>query len=86
MKAQSFPHPYLNYKAMGATVKMGAKEKIGDRDMFVLTFEPPAGSPVKQYIDAETYLTVTHDVTTDVPQMGRSNKPATPRISAPSTA
>ena len=71
MKSQSFPHPYLNYKAMGATVKMGPNEKIGDRDMFVLTFEPPAGSPVKQYIDAETFLTARTVLTTDLPQIGR---------------
>lgn len=70
MKSQSFPHPYLNYKAMGATVKKGPNEKIGDRDVFVLTFEPPAGSPVKQYIDAETYLTVRTVLTTDIPQVG----------------
>jgi hypothetical protein len=71
MKAQSFPHPFLTYKAMGATVTMGPKEKIGDRDMFVLTFEPAAGSPVKQYIDAETFLSARTVITTDLPQMGR---------------
>ena len=76
MKAQSFPHPFLNYKAMGATVTKGPNEKIGDRDMFVLTFEPPAGSPVKQYIDAATFLPARTELTTDVPQMGKIEQSA----------
>ena len=71
MKAQGFPHPFLNYKASGAAVKLGAKEQIKGRDMFVLTFEPPAGFPIKQYIDAETYLPARTIVTAEVPQMGK---------------
>jgi hypothetical protein len=71
MKAQSFPHPFLNYKAMGSSATLGAKEQIDGRDMFVLTVEPPAGSPVKQFIDAETYLPIRTMLTTDVPQFGK---------------
>src|SRR5688572_25731394 len=33
MRAQSFPHPFLNYKASGSTVKLGASEKVNGRDM-----------------------------------------------------
>ena len=58
MKANSFPHPFLNYKAMGTRVKLSGKEKVGDRDAFVLMFEPTTGSAIKQFIDAETYLPV----------------------------
>ena len=71
MKAQGFPNPMLNFKATGTTVKLGAKEQIKGRDMFVLTFEPPAGFPIKQYIDAETYLPARTIVTAEVPQMGK---------------
>jgi hypothetical protein len=71
LKASSFPHPFLNYKAMGTTVTLGPPGKIGDRAMFVMTLEPTAGSPVKQYVDAETYLPVRVVVTTDVPAMGK---------------
>jgi zinc protease len=71
MKAQSFPNPFMNYKAMGMAVKLGPKEQVGGRDMFVLTFEPSVGSPLKTYIDAETYLPTRSMITAEVPQMGK---------------
>jgi len=71
MKAQSFPHPFLNYKAAGSSVKLGAKEQVGGRDMFVLTFMPAAGEPIKQYVDAETYLPARTIITAEIPQMGK---------------
>jgi outer membrane lipoprotein-sorting protein len=71
MKAQSFPHPFLNYKAMGMAVKVGAKEQVGGRDMHVLTLEPAVGSPVKIYIDAETFMPGRTLITTEIPQMGK---------------
>ena len=67
----SFPHPLLNYKEMGATARLGGKEKIGERDAYSLSLEPPSGSVVHLYIDAETYLPVKVMVTADVPQLGR---------------
>lgn len=70
MKSNSFPHPFLNYKAQGTTVKMTAKEKVGARDAFVLTFEPSGGPPVKQYVDAETYLPIRTVIKINVPQAG----------------
>src|SRR5215831_5469572 len=54
MRNGSFPHPFLTYKEMGISVKLAANEKVGDRDAFVLIFEPPAGSTVRNYIDAQT--------------------------------
>jgi len=71
MKAQSFPHPFLNYKAAGSSVKLGAKEQVGGRDMFVLTFMPAAGEPIKQYVDAETYLPARTIITAEIQQMGK---------------
>jgi outer membrane lipoprotein-sorting protein len=71
MKAQAFPHPFLNYKASGTSAKLGAKEQVGGRDMFVLTFQPAAGEPIKQYVDAETYLPARTIITAEVPQMGK---------------
>jgi hypothetical protein len=67
----SFPHPLLNYKEMGATARLGGREKIGERDAYSLSLEPPSGSVVHLYIDAETYLPVKVMVTADVPQLGR---------------
>ena len=66
----SFPHPFLNYKDMGTTVKLIGKEKVGEREAYVLTFDPASGSEVRQYIDAETYLPLKVVVRMDVPQLG----------------
>ena len=71
MKAQGFPHPFLSYKANGMSVKLGAKEQILGKDMYLLTFEPTAGLPIKQYVDATTFLPARTIITADVPQMGR---------------
>jgi outer membrane lipoprotein-sorting protein len=71
LKSQGFPHPFLNYKASGMAVKLGPKEQVGGRDMFVLTFQPTAGEPIKQYVDAETFLPARTIVTAEVPQMGK---------------
>ena len=49
----SFPSSFLTYKEMGISAKLGDKQKVGERDAFVVIFEPPAGSVVRQYIDAE---------------------------------
>ena len=67
----SFPNPLLNYKQLGTTAQLSGKEKIGERDAYLLVFEPPTGSVVRQYIDAETYLPVKLVVKVDVPQLGR---------------
>jgi outer membrane lipoprotein-sorting protein len=76
MKANSFPHPFMNYKAMGTTVKLVGKEKAGTRDAFVLLFEPTAGSAIRQLVDAETYLPVRTVVTVDLPQVGSMEQTA----------
>ena len=71
MKAQAFPHPFMNYKASGMSVKLGAKEKVGDRDAYLLTFEPTSGFPIKVFIDAETSMPLRTIIRADVPQMGQ---------------
>ena len=38
--------------------KLSGKEKVGDRDAFVAGVRADAGSPIRQFIDAETYLPV----------------------------
>lgn len=71
MKAQRFPNPFLDYKSTGMSVKLApAKEKIGDKEAYLLTFEPPSGNPIKTYIDATTYLPLRTVVRATVPQMG----------------
>jgi zinc protease len=71
MRAGSFPHPFLTYKEMGATVRLGGREKVGEREAYLLILEPPSGSVVREYIDAETYLPMKVVMKIDVPQVGR---------------
>jgi hypothetical protein len=70
MKNGMFPTPFLNYKEQGATVELGGKEKVGERDAYLLIFRPKSGSVARQYIDAESYLPVKLVVKVDVPQIG----------------
>ena len=67
----SFPHPFLNYKELGSTAQLEGKEKVGERDAYVVIFEPTSGSVVRQYIDTETYLPAKTAIKVDVPQLGR---------------
>jgi zinc protease len=71
MRNGSFPHPFLNYKEMGSTAQLGGKEKVGERDAYVVIFEPPSGSVVRHYIDAETYLPLKTTIKVEVPQLGQ---------------
>ena len=52
----TFPHPLFNYKELGSTARLVGKEKVGDRDAFVVLLTPTKGSEVRYYLDAETYL------------------------------
>ncbi len=76
MKANSFPHPFLDYKAKGVKVTLTGKEKVGDRDAFVVVFEPSTGSPIRQFIDAESFLPVRSMVKITTPQTGELEQTA----------
>jgi len=66
----SFPSPLLNYKNLGISAKLGGKEKVGDREAFVITFEPTTGPVVRQYFDTETHLPLKSVISLEVPQLG----------------
>jgi outer membrane lipoprotein-sorting protein len=70
MKNAQFPNALMNYKEMGATVELADKEKVGDRDAYVLIGKPKTGPVVRQYIDAETYLPIKGVFKVMVPQLG----------------
>ena len=76
MKANSFPHPFLDYKAKGVKATLSGKEKVGERDAFVVVLEPATGSPVRQFIDAESYLPVRSMVKITTPQTGEIEQTA----------
>jgi len=70
MRNATFPTPFLDYKERGVTVELGAREKVGGKDAFLLTIKPKSGPAVRQWVDAETYLPVRVVVKVEVPQMG----------------
>jgi zinc protease len=71
MKNGSFPHPFLNYKSLGTTAQLTGKEKVGDRDALVVTFDPTSGSTQRHYIDAVTFMPLKMVMTVNVPQVGQ---------------
>jgi len=70
MRNNIFPTAFLNYKEQGATVELGGKEKVGDRDAYLVILKPKTGAPVRQYFDAESFLPVRLIVKINLPQIG----------------
>ena len=70
LKANSFPHPFLDYKARGVKATLTGKEKVGERDAFVVVLEPSTGPPIRQFIDAESFLPVRSMAKISTPQTG----------------
>jgi hypothetical protein len=71
MKNEVFPSPFLNYKQGGAALKLAGKEKVGERDAYVVIVEPKGGWASRQYFDAETYLVIKAVATVEAPQVGQ---------------
>jgi len=71
MRNSGFPTPFLTYKERGNKAELLGKEKLGDRDVFVVQLTPQTGSASKQYFDAETYMVIKTVTTVNVPQLGR---------------
>ena len=70
MKSAVFPTPFLGYKERGASVELKGKEKVGERDAYLLVVTPKDGAVVRQYLDAESYLPVRMVTAVEVPGMG----------------
>ena len=66
----AFPNPFLNYKDVGATLELAGKEKVGDREAYLLILKPKNGVVYRQYIDAQSYLALRLVVKLNVPQFG----------------
>jgi hypothetical protein len=71
MRNNAFPSPLLTYKDRGVKLEMTGKQKVGDRDTYVLLFTPKSGPATRQFVDAETYLPVRSIVTLDIPEAGQ---------------
>jgi outer membrane lipoprotein-sorting protein len=70
MKNGEFPNPLLSYKERGVTVELSGKEKVGERDAYVLLFKPKSGASSRQFIDAESYLLIKLVQKLDIPELG----------------
>ncbi len=58
----------LRWKELYPKAEVTGKEKVGDRDCWVLKLTPAEGTPVMRYYDAQTFLMAKAIVTTDTPQ------------------
>ena len=70
MKNGLFPNPFLNYRDHGATVELTGKDKVGEREAYVLILKPKSGSVAREFIDAESYLAIKLVLKVDIPQVG----------------
>jgi len=70
MRNNVFPSPLLNYKEAGTRIEVLPKEKLGDKEAIVLLITPKAGSAVRMFLDADTYLIVRTVAKINSPQMG----------------
>src|SRR5215831_7896020 len=70
MRATTFPTPLLGYKEAGARVELTGKEKVADKDAYVLRFTPKAGPASRIFLDAESYMLVKTIITLNIPQLG----------------
>jgi outer membrane lipoprotein-sorting protein len=76
MRNGAFPNPFLDYKEKGATVELAGKEKVGDRQAYVLIFKPKTGSVARHFIDTESYLPLKVILKIDVPEVGEIEQTA----------
>jgi len=58
LRNTAFPHLFLSVKELGMTATVSGKERVGDRDTYVLVLQPKQGAPMRQYIDAATFLPI----------------------------
>ncbi len=70
MRNTGFPQIFATYKALGMKATLQPKEKVADREAYVVLFEPTAGSAIKQYIDAQSMLPIRFVMKVDAPQVG----------------
>jgi outer membrane lipoprotein-sorting protein len=70
MRNGYFPTPLLNYKQNGIAVELTGKEKVGDREAYVLVLKPKTGPSVRQFIDATSFLLIRQVQTLDIPPVG----------------
>ena len=57
-----------NWKKYFTSAEVVGTDKVGDNDVYVVTFKPAEGNPTKKYYDKKTFFLVREDETIDGPQ------------------
>ena len=70
MRSAYFPSPLLNYKENGIAVELAGKEKVGEREAYVLVLKPKTGPPMRHFFDAASFLLIRQVTTLDIPPVG----------------
>jgi hypothetical protein len=70
MKNGLFPNPFLDYKQRGTAIELAGREKVGDREAYVLIVKPSSGPASRQYLDAASYLPIKTVVKATVEPVG----------------
>jgi len=65
-----FPSLFLDYKERGTKIALTAKEKIEDKDAYVLLVTPAKGPASRLWVDATTYLPVKTTTTVETAEAG----------------
>ncbi len=70
MRNNFFPTPLIGYKERGTQLELAGKDKVGEREAYVLNVTPKTGSPTKLFLDAQSYLPIRAVLKITVPEMG----------------
>ena len=70
-KAAGFRNPFLESRQTGTSVTLEGKEKVGDRDAYVLIAKPRSGSTVRVYMDTASFLVLKSVSTAEAAQVGQ---------------
>jgi len=70
LRNNSFPSPFVGYKDRGTKIVLAGKEKVGDKDAYVLSITPATGPASRVWIDTDSYLPLKGSTTVDTPETG----------------
>lgn len=61
-------HADIKTRQLYSKLELKGKEKVGDRETYVILATPAEGAPVKMYFDTQTWLLAREDTEIDTPQ------------------
>jgi hypothetical protein len=61
-------HAPIKIRQLNSTVELKGKEKVGDRETYVILATPAEGSPMKMYFDSQTGLIARTDTEGETPE------------------